>query len=287
MRKLLFIGLLLTVGQGWSQSKLPSSADHTFVPQDAIKNPQPVSFFSMLVGLDQSDDINFLSADLPVVGPLRLSGEVLFADIGVKASIKLKDWVAFRLNYNVAVRVGTDVQSLLVQGINSITTYESLWQIRFLHLPRVSLAGTFGFNRIDADIVDVAGYVASIVDGVPDPSVNRKIRSLTGEVGLLGSYAINSVMGVLIETDMEIGDHVGVETPRLFWSAKASIDANFNERYNFPLGAAVTVGSTTLPEFVVPARRQAIVSSVRLAYMGSPVFNLGITITNSRFPLER
>ncbi len=286
MRKHLYIIGFLVSFVASSQTKLPTSADHVFVPQDVIKNAQPTSFFSMVVGLQESEDVPLLNSDLPIIGPVDLEGEVLFVDFGIKASVKLKDWIAWRISYSAAVRAGTDVQSILFQGINSLTTFESLWQLRVWRTQKMTLSGTFGFNRIDGDFVDIAGYIESIRDGIPDPSVTRKVRSLTGEVGLLGSYAVNSVIGILFEGEVEIGDHVGVETARVFWSGRLGVDFNFNERYNFPLGIAVAGLSTTLPEFVVPVRRQAIAASVRFAYTGSDVFSISVATSNSWFPLE-
>ncbi len=287
MRKIVYIIAWLAATAALGQSKLPTLGDHVFVPQDAIKNPQPVSFFSMTVGLQESDDFPIDIGIPSLIGAGQLNGEIVFADIGVKASVRLKDWISWRVSYNAVVRVGTDIPSVLVQGINSIAAYESLWQIRVLHLPKFTMATTFGFNRIDGDFVDIAGLVESIRNGDPNPSANKKVRSLTGEVGLSSAYAVNSVIGIMLEGDVEIGDHVDVQNARVFWRAAASIDFNFNERYNFPLGIAVTGHSTTLPEFVVPTRRQAFGALLRFAYTGSDVFAIGLATGNSWFPLER
>jgi hypothetical protein len=284
--KVVFILLLvLPVQTLFGQNLLPELNDHVFVPIPGTKLTEPVTSVDLQVGFDESDEIEIPIIELDSGNVVGLQGDLIFVNVAVNTSIRVKEWISFRFAYGLSTRIGTDVQSLLSQGFTKLDRFEANWQIRLLQRQKFMLSTIVGFNRFEVEFLDVVGYVDDLLNGIEGTSLNNKEKALTGEVGLLASYAPTNWLGFYSEFTFESGESLRDGTFKGYWGVDLVGDINFNRVFNVPVGLAFRFSTNNLPEFVISERRRVEGFGYRIAYTGSDEFSIGISFSQSRLPL--
>jgi hypothetical protein len=287
MMRLIFILVMVFMSlKVMAQTKLPSSNGHVFVPVFGLRNPQPVTNATIQIGFAETTEFNVPLVELDSGEVLGLNGDLTFITFNVATSIRIKEWISFRIRYGLTTRIGTDVKSLLSQGFTKLDAAESQWQFRILKSDKFYLSSAIGINRFEVEFLDVRGYVDDLLNGEQNSSLNRKIKSLTGEIALLGSYAFNNMIGISAEVTLETGENLDDRNIEFFWGLTGSADINLEPRFNIPIGAAFFYATNNLPEFVIEETRRANLFKYRLAYTGSDEFSIGVEFTNNTLPLN-
>ncbi len=99
---------------------IPTLNTHRFVPQPLVSGPFMNSAFEMRMGVEGTVDLTLPLPDfLPdsIKGP---QGNLLFVNIGFKYNQKIKDWLSFYLKTTISVRSGTELGTLLFEGVNTM-----------------------------------------------------------------------------------------------------------------------------------------------------------------------
>ena len=290
-KALLFLLLLSSiVFRGWAQDDIegqkPILNDHTFVPVSFMTSPFNNTRLTLPIGIGSTSNFDF-SPSSPGLDTLSgLDGEVLFANLGFRYSQKVQDWISFYLKLGLTARLGTNVESLLSQGFNTVVNFEIGSMIKLYQSNKTQLSLSVEVQNYDANFVDIAGFVKDVINGKSDPRIVRQIPALTAGGGLHFAWGINDLFGVRAEGVYAYGETFTRGSSSGLYSLKGGVDVDFYKRYRVPVGVAFTYTLTTEPEIVYVDNRTGRMFFWKLAYTGRKDFDLGIESGVMILPFE-
>lgn len=268
------------------QGQKPTLNDHTFIPLSYLNSSFNNTALTMPLGVGTTANFNFEPSVPELDSLLGLDGEVLFAILGLKYTQKVQDWISFYLKLNLSARLGTDVESLLSQGFNTVISFEVGSMIKLYQTKKTRLALSVEVQNYDGNFVDISGFVRDVVDGAPDPKIIRRIPALTTSAGLHFAWGINDLFGVRGEGTYAYGETFTRGRSDGFYTIKGGVDVDFNKRFEVPLGVALTYALTTEPEIVYVDNETARMFFWKLAYTGRQDFDIGIEGGTMIIPFE-
>ena len=104
---------------------------------------------------------------LLVVGTDTLAvtkADVTFLALGFGYEHRVKDWVGVWLNVSGAGRVGTNLETLLAQGVQATSGYELGWKFRLYEANKSALALTTALASSDITGINILGWVDRIIE---------------------------------------------------------------------------------------------------------------------------
>ena len=285
---LMFALLLLSMGLKAQESSqnIPFLNGHSFVPLTTIGTPFTNSFFHSGIGVATSSTVDY---------PLfELDGETIYGEIGGLALIQLefsyqqqiKDWLAFNINPNFSSRIGTDVTTLLAQGVSSVSGLDMQWVIKLMRDKKRMLSGTVTVSNYNGTFINIAGFVDDIINNRPNPSISESIPVVNSGIGLRYAYGINDLFGFHLSGDISYGEGFSRSDPGFSYKVGGSFEMNIAERSKAPLGFAVWYLISTHPENVYIEKRATQLFGTKVAYMGTSDFVLGIEFTYVNLPVS-
>ena len=285
---LLFFALItcLEVHAQEVQGQKPELNDHVFIPLSTMSSPFHNTLLSLPMGIGTTANFNFEPSIPELDTLLGLDGEVLFAVLGFKYTQKVQDWISFYLKMNLSARLGTDFESLLSQGFNTVVNFEIGSMIKLYQTEKTRLSMSVEVQNYDGNFVDISGFLKDVINGIPDPKIVRRIPALTTSGGLHFAWGINDLFGIRAEGIYAYGETFTRGRTDGFYSIKGAVDVDFNRRYQVPLGVALSYAFTTEPEIVYVDNETARMLFWKLAYTGRKDFDLGIEGGTMIIPFE-
>jgi len=138
---LIFAGMNITAQE--ETTKKVSAGDHIFTPISYSALPSTNTYINTTAALGQTINLFHsitINEDLGVIG---LSGEVAFVDLYFAYQQRIRDWLAAYIQLGMSARLGTELQSILVQGFNTITHFTIGWQFKILEGDKFAFAAVF------------------------------------------------------------------------------------------------------------------------------------------------
>jgi len=279
--------LLVPGAQGQEvQGQKPTLNDHTFVPVSFMTSPFVNSRLTMPIGIGSTANFVF-DIENPALDTLEgLNGEVLFANLGIMYAQKLQDWINFYLRVGLTARLGTNFESILSQGFNTVINVKIGSMIKLYESKKTMLSLSVEVKNYNANFVNIKGFVEDVIGGAPDPQIVRAIPALTAGGGLHFAWGINDLFGVRVEGLYAYGETFTRGQSGGRYSLKTGLDVDFNKRFQVPLGLAFTYIVTTEPEIVYVDDRSGRMFFWKLAYTGRKDFDLGIESGVMTLPFE-
>ena len=268
------------------QGQKPELNGHTFVPMSTLNTSFNNTSFTLPIGVGSTSNFNFTPSVPELDTLLGLNGEVLFAVLGFRYNQKVQDWISFYFNLGLTARLGTDFESLLSQGFNTVINFELGSMIKVYQTRKTRLAFSVGVQNYDANFVDISGFVQDVINGKSDPKIVRQIPALTTSGGLHFAWGINDLFGVRAQGIYAYGETFTRGRTDGFYSVEAGVDVNFYQRYKVPLGVAFTYSITTEPEIVYVDNESARMYFFKIAYTGRKDFDIGIEGGTMIIPFE-
>ena len=266
---------------------IPTINGHDFLTLHGLNYPFVKTSFETNIGIGSTQEITFDNVVIDTLEIEGVAGAVLFANLGFTYNQKIKDWLAFRLRYNFAARVGTEVETLLTHGVNTLSVGELFWIFRLKKHPRYLLSLSTSVSNGEADFISVSAFIKDLINQNPSPSLSQSVPSLTGSASLHWVYAISSVVGVAADISLGYGETLRRGESGFLHELGGTMDFNFNRRFGIPLGAAVGFKSSREEPLSQAANRSDDTFWFKLAYTGSGDFSIGVDIFRGRYPLHQ
>lgn len=291
MKKFIYILSLVFVsssglfGQETLLNNVPRLGDHYFVPVSAFPAPFTNSHFGLNLGLAQSRDFENVILEIdgePIIG---LKGSLLFADLNFDYQQRVKEWMAFYMSAGLTARLGTEVHSILTQGLNTVSYFRMGWLIKILKKERYMLSGHVQINNYGATFINIKDFIDDILKDSTVSSITRNVPILNGSIGLRYAYAINEIVGIKAHGEIGYGESFERGASDFIYQFGALIDANLATKTKVPMGFALFFSATTVPDLVQVRDRTASNSGLKISYTGGPHFNLGLELANIRVPV--
>jgi len=280
---LIFCRNLAGQGINDSTSRIPRIGDHQFLFNSAI-NPFIVTEFEIEVGVAQTNFDFQPSILIPDSVEFRLDGEMLFLNTNFRFSHRIRHWIGFFGNLFISSRIGTEAESLLSQGINTIIGFNLGWKVKIKETEKFLLTGIIELRNEEATIISISNFINGIINGSSNPSISDNINALTGGGGIKAAYGLSSLFGLTGSMSLNYGESFSRGNSRLLFSGGLGMDVNLYNKTKVPLGFAYNFFVSSLPSFFVEDEFSTI-SAFKIGYTGSKDFQFGIEVISGRIPL--
>ncbi len=288
-KSVLIILLVITGMNITAQDETPKKitiGDHIFTPISYSPLPSTNTYINTVAGFGQTINLFHsitINEDLGVIG---LDGEVTFVDMYFSYQQRIRDWLAAYIQVGMSARLGTEIQSILVQGFNSITNFEIGWHFKILEGDKYAFSATAELQNSAGSFINVLGFVKEIINDDPDPKIKESVPVLTVGSGLRFAYGFNEFIGMSAMTELDYGETYLRGENGLAFTAGAGLDLDFYPKYSVPVGLIVHYNITSQPEFVIVDGKSAHILKVKLAYTRASDFSLGLEYAIMKVPLR-
>lgn len=265
--------------------KTPSLKTHQFIPISGIHLPNTGTKLGTYIGGGKTVNFTLPLLELENGHVIGLKGDILFVDALINYQQRVRDWLAVYVRYHKAARLGTEVQSVLAQGYNSINSFEIGWKFKLLEYDEFMLSTSIEMQNHSGQFTNILGYVKDLINNHPDPSITEKIPVITGGGGIHMAYGINDLFGVAFVTEVAYGETYTRGENGVRFNSGLAFDVNFKERFSIPVGLAVASYLTSQPELVYVDKSMAKLLVFKLAYTGASDFSLGLEWSVMKSPM--
>lgn len=286
-----FVSLLLFQGiEVFSQNAIdntsPQLNGHYFTPVGGIPGPFINTNFGSNLGIAFSNKFENLILEIDGEPLIGLEGSLLFAYLNFEYQQKIKDWIAIYTKVGLTARLGTELQSMLTQGVNTVTSFRIGWLFKLAKGEKYMLSGTAQINNYKGTFISIGDFIEDIVKDSTVTSISKQVPSLSGTIGLRYAYGFNDMFGVQFEMVAGFGESFKRGATSAIFHLGGLLDVNLANRTEVPLGIILSYQFTSLPDYVYEGKRSASITGLKIAYTGARNFSLGLELSNSYLPIQ-
>jgi len=263
----------------------PSIGGHVFTPVTYSKTPFTNTYFSILTGFGQTTNLVHQLDSIGNYQPRGLSGEVTFINMSFTYNQQVREWLAAYITFSLSTRVGTELQSLLAQGINTLTSFEIGWNIKLIEREKFTFSTAIELHNSEGSFISISKYFQELFNNNPDPSMKETIPVLTFGTGFRFAYGLSDLIGFRASADLAYGESYTRGENSFTYGADGGIDIDFCPRYSLPLGMMLHYSISTLPNLVYVEDGRVQITKAKLAYTRSTEFSLGVEYAYVKIPL--
>jgi hypothetical protein len=267
-----------------THSTVPQMHGHEFVQLPLVGLPFVNSTFHTRLGVSSTNGITIPLPDFLPDTLRGLTGELVYVNLAFKYNQRIKDWISFYAEVNINVRSGTELGSIISEGINTLTGGKTGVVFRLLEKPRHYLSGSVEVSNYDANIIDIGQFVKDIIENNPDPSITKDAPALSVGIAARYAFAWTKVIGVVANGRLLYGENIVRGDDAFRAEVSTAVDLNFKSK-GVPLGLVIGYQLTSAPEIVYVEDELARTAAFKLAYTGAPNFLVGIEINSTSIPL--
>ncbi len=285
-----FVGLC---GNGFAQNdttkiilKKSMLNGHVFTSINSSNSAFISTFLNAELGLGNTGSLELPGLSIGDYDLLSFAGSVTFATTHIDYSQKINDWLALRLSTSLGGRVGSNMSTILIDGLNTFSGGSIGWDFRFVRKQKFQMTGSVFVKNIDGSFIDIAGYIKDIVNDNPFPQAIRNIPVVTAGVAAQGAYAFNKAYGLQFGADISYGESFTRNEQSFYSAMYISGDLDLMPRKNIPLGFAAGYKLSSDPEDTYLEFIYTSIYSGKIAYTGSSDFDLGLQFIANRVKLS-
>ena len=289
MRKLIYLFVILTACSGSvlaqaTDSSSLSSADSKTQILNGHRFPSTSYMRSAFVSTSVQADLGFGATSaltLPgiQVGDyeiLGFTGQLIYIDLDVQYQQRFTPWLALFISAKMAGRVGSDMSTMLVDGVNTLMGGDIGWLVRIKETEKFMLSAAIKLSNIRGNFINIPEYFEELINNEPYPSVIKQVPGLTAGLGLRSAYAFNPTYGLQFSMDYMYGETLTRETSQSYFAGSFLGDIDFNPKHEVPLGLALGYALSTSPVLVMNDGGSANLFLFKIDYTGSNDFELGL-----------
>jgi hypothetical protein len=263
----------------------PALGSHRFSPISTLKHPFIKTFVRSTLGMGQAKDVDLGTVVVGNDTLVSFRGDLLFVQLQFEYQHAVKDWIAARVELDVLGRLGTDLESLVADGVRTSLGYEFGWLLRLVRSDRLLLSGDLFLSNQGFTTVDIQGFVDDIVNGDP-ASLVRSSPAVRGGGGLRFGWGISRLFGLTAVSQLAYGESP-LRTQQNLWTYGVGVTLDFDIDAVTPVPLGISLGGRVdrYPR-IGDNTKDALISSVlTIAYNGHRDFLIGIESRVERFKL--
>ena len=272
-----------------TQKRLPILGGHNFIISAQVPDPFITTFIRNATGGGLALDVETV-----LTGPagdtlLSDKGDIAFLSLGFEYQLAATDWLALRIAFEGAGRVGTSLQSLLGNGVSAVYGYKLGGTFRLVEAEKVIVSATADLTGNTIYDIGVLRLVQDVIDegGIPDSS--GVVESGTDKAavgGLRFAWAASRLIGVRLNGGIGVADlfRSGQETKFSFFS-DAAVGFNFANTSNVPVGLLGYFRYTNFSPGTSNVAEEIVTTGLEIDYTGLDDFSMGLELGWSRIPV--
>ncbi len=259
---------------------------HVFTSINTSKSASINTYLNTELGVGNTGTLNLPGIKIGDYEILSFTGSVTFITAEVDYRQQINDWLALRLGISMGGRMGSNMPTILVDGLNTFNGGSIGWDFRLAQKQKFQMAGSVFLKNISGSFIDIAGYVKDLINDVPFAAVVKNVPVLTVGVGGQGAWAFNKTFGLQFGADFSYGESFNRGEKSFYTSFNISGDMDLMPKRNIPLGFAIGHSISSNPEDTYLELIYTNIYSFKIAYTGSSDFDLGIQFLTNRVKLS-
>jgi hypothetical protein len=259
-----------------SDSKREILNGHTFQSLSYFRTSFTSTHLAANIGFGSTPALKIGSIAIDSIQLFEFEGQVVFVDIAVRYQQRFTPWLAMYLQGNMAGRLGTDMSTILADGVNTMTGFKIGWLIRVYQNKKLNLSANVHVSSASANFINVTQYFEDLINNVPNASVSQTVPAMAIDVGIMGAYAINPAWGLQFFGDIAYGESFERGRSQSYYNAGIEGEIDFNPNYKVPIGLALGFVATNNPESVSDNSGFSNIFIGKIGYTGSKEFELGL-----------
>ena len=269
----------------------PHLFGHTFIPSLRVKDPFVLTSIRNSLGLGSTIDLHVPILVIDEKEVLALQGDVMFATLHLEYKYAVKNWLAAWVQFSILARLGTEAQTLLLNGINTGFGFDIGWLFKLYSNDRMFLSGTIHLRDDSFTDVDLVGFLEDLVDHedtIYGRGLVRSTPSFRVGAGIRYAYAFNEMFGGSLKSELDYGESIDrFSGTGWYTNIGVAVDMDLNPETAVPIGFALSYFQESY--FKGDERVSSIprTVSLRTEYTGRPDFSLGIDIIYNWYRSER
>ncbi len=271
----------------------PVLGGHLFQPIVGIPMPLLRTTSQVSVGFGQT--LNLQLPEITIGNRIVIApqGNLVIASMNVAHEQRIKDWLSVHAGLRLVGRLGTNVVSLLSQGVNTVGGATLGWKVRVLETENFIGSVSFDLSNGSVTTVDVQRFLKGIVDSnalVSDnPLLDTKPALSAGLAGRFG-YVFSpawSIMGHVSGVYGEPGTRDSSASSSIFLDAGLGTTVDLRPLTDVPIALATSVLYRQIPTIEDAASGKAVTTlSMRVGYSGSQHFAIGVQVNGQFTKIE-
>lgn len=258
----------------------PVFAGHTYSPIAPLDLPLIRTTTQMNIGVGQTTGIR-----LPVI---NIADKVVLAPVGnlavatglLRHEQAIKSWMSVYMEFVGVGRLGTNVSSLLAQGVNTSMYYQLGWKIKVLETEKLYFSSGLELRDGVYSTIDLQRWAKGLIDSgyvsVNNPLIDTK-PALAVTVPIRGMWTLSDVMGLYGGITVGFAEsYVRGPEPRIQVGAHAILSTNWNPVLKVPIGTSIGFAYSELPESGQTGSGAVKNLYLRIGYTGERAFSLGV-----------
>lgn len=250
--------------------------DHIFQSLSYFRTSFTSTHLAANIGFGSTPALKIGSIAIDSIHLFEFEGQVVFVDIAVRYQQRFTPWLAMYLQGNMAGRLGTDMSTILADGVNTITGFKIGWLIGFYQSKKLNLSANVHVSSASANFMNVSQYFEDLINNVPNASVSQTVPAMVIDAGIMGAYAINPTWGLQFFGDIAYGESFERGRSQSYYNLGIEGEVDFNPNYKVPIGLALGYVATNNPESVSDNSGFSNIFIGKIGYTGSKEFELGL-----------
>ncbi len=249
---------------------------HTFQSLSYFRTSFTSTYLAANIGFGSTPALKIGGIVIDSITVFEFEGQVVFVDVAVRYQQRFTPWLAMYLQGNLAGRLGTDMSTILADGVSTITGFKIGWLIRVYQSKKLNLSANVHLSSASANFMNVSQYFEDLINNVPNASVSQTIPAMALDVGLNGAYTFNPTWGIQFFGDIAYGESFERGRSQTYYNAGIEGEVDFNPNYKVPIGLALGFVATNNPESVSDNSGFSNIFMGKIGYSGSKEFELGL-----------
>ncbi len=288
MKKLIYLFTLLFIGLGSlcaqssgskTEPKMPRLNGHMFLSSTYLRSSFVCTSVQADLGFGSTSIITLPGIDIGEYNILAFSGQLMFFDVDAYYKQRFTPWLAMFISLKAAGRLGTDMSTIVVDGVNALSGGDIGWLIRIALTDRLNLSAAISLSSITGNFINVRGYFEELINNEPYPTITKTVPSMMAVLGLSGAYAFNPSYGLQANLAYGYGESLERGNTQGYFTAGVLGDLDFNPRRQVPIGLGLGYTLSSAPLIVMSDGGTANLFLVKISYTGSDDFELGLQFT--------
>jgi len=278
------------VDSGRSTIQGPRLGEHLFSPLAGRPNPFIRTVTTVNTGGGISTTLRLPVVELGDVATIAPVGGLAVAVLTARHEQAIKDWFSVHGELQVVGRLGTNVVSLLAQGVNTAIAFELGWNVRILENDRWSIVTGLRLRDGSFTSIDVRRFAEGLIDSGYVTENNRLLDTkpvMRASIDVRPAWTISRAFGLYSVLNF------GVEEPRVrggnygtIVDGLVALSADWNPVIEVPIGTTVGIEYRQTSEIAASGDGAAKNIFLRLGYTGADEFGLGAQVLLNILPLE-
>ena len=288
MKKLIYLFTILVIGSGslsaqssepGAEPKVPTLNGHVFLSSTYLRSSFINTSVQADLGFGITSVITTPGIEIGDYEILSFKGQLMFFDVDAFYQQRFTPWLAMFMSLKVAGRVGTDMSTIVADGVNTMAGGDIGWLIRIAHTDKLNLSGAVSLTNVTGNFINVSTYLDEVIDGEPYPSLTKTVPSMISTFELRGAYAFNPSYGLQANVAYGYGESLERGNSKGYFAIGVLGDLDFNPRRQVPVGLALGYYLSSAPVVVMKDGGTANLFIGKISYTGSNDFELGLQFT--------